>query len=287
TGWLPVNLTLVSSGSPLATLPIDPINTDVGNNYYAYIGGSWVLTGKMESIKHQELNAQNDNGADSVRLEMGSHLGLWSESQGLIGYWRFDESIWTGMSEEVQDSSGKNYHGTTKNSPTTGTGKFGKAGVFDGINDYIIASNLENITTAVTVSMWIKPVAGAYGYVIAKDHFSQYAIMIDEDVAMRTYIGGNNYSVSYVFPKTEWTHIASTYDQNAGKLKQYINGELKGTTNVSTIMNTDGLNFSIGARCNTSGDCSTAQYSFSGQIDDLKIYNRVLSATEIADLAHQ
>jgi prepilin-type N-terminal cleavage/methylation domain-containing protein len=79
TGWVPVNLSSVSFGAPLPTLPIDPINTTSTNQYYTYItGGSWKLTAiSLESQKYA-TNASNDGGSSQSSYEIGSDLALGS-----------------------------------------------------------------------------------------------------------------------------------------------------------------------------------------------------------------
>lgn len=76
TGWVPVDLTQFSAGSPLARLPIDPVNTTSTGNYYAYVtGGSWHLRTVLESSKYQS-KAANDGGTSDNGYEIGSNLAL-------------------------------------------------------------------------------------------------------------------------------------------------------------------------------------------------------------------
>jgi prepilin-type N-terminal cleavage/methylation domain-containing protein len=51
TGWLPLNLTAISSGAPIGSLPVDPVNS--GANVYVYVGAqtTYKLATKTESIK--------------------------------------------------------------------------------------------------------------------------------------------------------------------------------------------------------------------------------------------
>ncbi len=76
TGWIPVNFAALSTGSPLATLPIDPINTTSTGNYYTYVtGGSWRLAAAVESDNYS-LNAISDGGRDMNRVEQGTNYSL-------------------------------------------------------------------------------------------------------------------------------------------------------------------------------------------------------------------
>jgi prepilin-type N-terminal cleavage/methylation domain-containing protein len=80
TGWVPVNLNSISFGAPLATLPIDPVNTTSTSQYYTYItGGSWKLTAmSLESQKYTG-KASADGGTASDSYEVGNDLTLGSD----------------------------------------------------------------------------------------------------------------------------------------------------------------------------------------------------------------
>ncbi|RJP43086.1 type II secretion system protein, partial [Candidatus Parcubacteria bacterium] len=74
-GWIPVDLTQISAGSPLSVLPVDPTNDPASGLYYTYIAGSWELNAALESQKYQgELSG--DNGTDLLLYEVGSDLAL-------------------------------------------------------------------------------------------------------------------------------------------------------------------------------------------------------------------
>ncbi len=80
-GWIPVNFSLLSGGSPLSALPVDPINTSSSGNYYTYItGGSWELGAVLESEKYQiggDSDMVSGDGGDSLATyETGSIGGL-------------------------------------------------------------------------------------------------------------------------------------------------------------------------------------------------------------------
>lgn len=71
-GWLPLNLGLVKSGSPLAALPIDPINNV--NNFYQYVASNrdYSLKVPLESVRYQPAGS-NDGGV-STQYEKGNNL---------------------------------------------------------------------------------------------------------------------------------------------------------------------------------------------------------------------
>ena len=78
-GWIPVDLTRISFGSPLSSLPIDPINTTSSNLYYTYItGGSYKLSAvSLESQKYIS-KSNEDGGVASDSYETGNNLTLGS-----------------------------------------------------------------------------------------------------------------------------------------------------------------------------------------------------------------
>jgi prepilin-type N-terminal cleavage/methylation domain-containing protein len=81
TGWLPINFTLISSGSPLSAEPIDPVNNNT--NFYAYRTGAnstFELNADMESTKYsngQSNDVESTDGGDNPNLyEVGTAPGL-------------------------------------------------------------------------------------------------------------------------------------------------------------------------------------------------------------------
>ncbi len=79
TGWIPVNFTQISVGTPLSVLPVDPVNTTSTGLYYTYVtngSGSYELTAvALESQKYQ-ADAENDGGQSATSYELGSSLAL-------------------------------------------------------------------------------------------------------------------------------------------------------------------------------------------------------------------
>ncbi|MDP3948579.1 MAG: type II secretion system protein, partial [bacterium] len=98
TGWIPVNFTSISYGSPLGTLPVDPVNTTSSGNYYTYTpGGSFMLTATPESNKTRTTQADQTTGAITVGTDLT--LSPLFNSSGLVGYWKFDEGSGTSSTD--------------------------------------------------------------------------------------------------------------------------------------------------------------------------------------------
>jgi prepilin-type N-terminal cleavage/methylation domain-containing protein len=83
TGWLPVNFTQLSSGSPLSGLPLDPTNTTSTNLYYTYTPGNGVfeLTAWLEAKKYNASGTE-----DRVSTDGGSNKGLYEKGSDLTLY---------------------------------------------------------------------------------------------------------------------------------------------------------------------------------------------------------
>jgi len=81
TGWMPVNLTAVSGGSPLASLPVDPTNNATFFYSYATNGTStYELNADMESARYASGGSDNIEGTDGGNkadfYEVGNDAGL-------------------------------------------------------------------------------------------------------------------------------------------------------------------------------------------------------------------
>jgi type II secretory pathway pseudopilin PulG len=203
-------------------------------------------------------------------------------TDGLVGHWTFDE----GSGDIAYDYSGNDNHGALVNDPDWVDGKIGKALEFDGTNQYVNAGNDTSldITKEITVVGWIN--IKSYGWpnhivhkYTAWDVGSWYLslssnepynklrfLFIDKDLG---YIGRES---TQVIPLNEWTHVAVTYD---GTMNLYINGE-------GEVVYTNGK-YLISAP-NQPLNINRLNDALDGLIDDVRIYDRALSAEEIKDL---
>lgn len=78
----------------------------------------------------------------------------------------------------------------------------------------------------------------------------------------------------------EWTHVAATFDLTAGEMSLYVNGILDATVAVT------GTPFDNSAITQIGGDTGP-RYQFDGQIDELSIWNKTLTATEITAIRNE
>ncbi len=213
-------------------------------------------------------------------------------SDGLLGYWKMDESSWTNncSTGSVLDSSG-NSNNATSCPNTTGptgasTGKFGKSGNFDGSDDYLESTSASLLlSNSVTVSSWINVTSAgstARKYIVNTTNSNQgYALTQTDTTPTMKFSIGDGASYVYASGATTlttgvWYHVVGTAD-NQGNVKVYVNGILDGENTATGPMQLpSGVNFRIGTR-------STSNY-FNGLIDETRVYNRAFSPNEVAQL---
>lgn len=199
---------------------------------------------------------------------------------GLVAALGFDEGAGTATS----DASGLGNHGTLANTSWTPSGKFGSALMFNGTSSWVTVAdtNSLDLTVGMTLSAWVRPtsVTSDYRTIMLKERapglgYALYAT----DGASRPPAGYLNTGASDVavvaasnLALNTWTHVAVTYDGAAMRI--YVNGALVRTTNTTGAIRTSTGAFRIG------GNSVWGEY-FAGTIDEVRVYNRALSASDI------
>ena len=165
-------------------------------------------------------------------------------------------------------------------------GRYGAALWFDGEDDYVNCGPDASLnpTDAITVETWIKLDAAAMGenlYAPIIRRNNTYLLRADKGnsgVKFKFFIYyGSGWEPGaysfYQFAFGVWHHVVGTYDRQHVKI--YVNGKLKGLSNRIGAMQSTGANTVIGY--------GMSRY-FPGFIDEVRIYNRALSAEEIKNL---
>jgi hypothetical protein len=200
-----------------------------------------------------------------------------------VGYWKFDEASGT----TALDSSGNGLNGSLVNGPTRITGRVNGALNFDGANDYVQIGSQSPLlmTNNLTISAWINPSVG-WGTRQIVNREGEYNLGMLEGVVSWAFSnsnpGWNWVSTGYSPPLFQWTHIAVTYSN--GVIRTYANGSLVHTYNGSgSIVDSSPSEnvFRIGSR-----QCGFCVEYFQGGIDEVRMYNTALSATDIQALAN-
>jgi hypothetical protein len=300
-----VNLTNISAGSPVSSLPVDPTNQTSSDLYYTYNtnGNQYQVGAFMESTKYAK-SAFNDGGSDPTLLESGSGAASLADvGRGLIGYWALNE----GNGSTTVDWSGSGNNGIWQGTATGTSGYYspGKVwqwgGAFDGNTDSINVptSTILNATSALTISAWIEytaslPSSGVFPRVLNRTNGSNgYEIILHStspcysggpinDLYFQVVSGGVSKSAcaaANVVPGTMY-YITATYNGSTGIF--YINGVAQANTFAgANVIGSVSQALTIGS------DQSIANTYWTGLIDDVRVYNRALSAAEIQEIYNE
>jgi hypothetical protein len=188
------------------------------------------------------------------------------------------------------DASGGNRNGTILGALRV-PGQIGGALAFDGVNDWVTVpdSAALDLTTAMTVEAWVRPAAlNGWDTVVLKERgandlaYGLYAndgAPLDGGTAAPSGVArasGGHQTVLGVAPLAigVWTHVATTYDGTTQRL--FINGAEAASRAQAGLIAVSGGALRIG------GNASFASEFFQGTLDEVRVYNRALTATEIA-----
>ncbi len=200
---------------------------------------------------------------------------------------------WYPFSWNANDFSGHGHHGTVYGATLTADryGNPNSAYLFDGINDYIqVPYSVElNPPKRMTVSSWVK--ADSWGslsysnYVLGTEQSGNKGYSLRGGATTATFMIGSGgawwpaETASGAIASDRWYHLTGVYDGTAVRL--YINGVEMVTTACYDTITPATIELIIGT-----SPGSFLRY-FDGVIDDIRIYSRALSASEIVDLYHE
>jgi hypothetical protein len=199
---------------------------------------------------------------------------------GLLAHWRLDEASGT----TVSDSSGHGYHASFKPGPVWTSGKIGGGLKFDGMMGEAVYLNTRvafiPANSRISISVWVKHDSFAekiqryvsLGYYVPGQPEGQPAVIRYDNGQLSSYMVGNS-QVAIRVPAGltvgTWHHIAFTWDGSIQRL--YRDGVEVGSKAGGNL---------IAATATVLGSPEGIQ----GTLDDVRIYNRTLSAGEIASL---
>lgn len=265
-----ISLTLKSDVKNESAAFALPLARDLLDKTRSIAEGAW--TNLYSQPKLTDLYIVSDN---SLKLITGAEGLVGDDIQdGLVGYWKFDEA--TGVT--AYDSANNN-KGTLTNTPTRVSNcKVARCIDFDGTNDYVVTSILPALGTAFTLSAWVNPdtlAPASYNIIVSRGlpyigFTSQKPIFSFQDSGsiQRNAVSASNATTG------QWIHLLGVHDGTSGKL--YVNGVLAATA-VNTPLSVTSTSWDIGAH-------KAPNYYLDGKLDDVRIYNRALSAGEISQL---
>lgn len=236
-------------------------------------------------------------------------------STNLVGYWPFDASTtdWTALTTLDESGYGNTGHiqGYVAGNATSTTGVFGQALTFNtgpttpstGVAGYVAlaSTTATSINTNFTLSAWIRSSNAIAGQTIVSNgqnytgptrykfsvdaNYLTYGYTIDNfsvsDASTTVSLAYKNYASPATFLNT-WHFLTVSSDQTT--MYVYWDGKLVSSKNRSTVgsgfANNTNPFFAIGAGATNGG-------YFFGSIDDVRMYNRVLSSSQVLQLYDQ
>ena len=212
-----------------------------------------------------------------------------------ISYWKFDEGSGTLAADLGTSGFSGNIVG-----PVYTTGKYGNALSFDGTNDYVTLAGTTAYDNmgAITISAWINPAStgeNGNGRILAKSAGTNLPSMGWSFYLTNEVTNGIKFAVDHTSAHLEhasvanaitlnqWQFVAVTWDGSATAANAhiYVNGNEVG---YSVADNAVGTRASDIGKALYIGNNPALSRTFKGNIDDVKVYNRVLSASEITNL---
>jgi len=232
-------------------------------------------------FENRNVNVVNGGITDTFA---GYQRHVYSYSSDLAGHWKLDETSGT----VALDSSCNDHDGTVVDATWTTAGKIDGALSFTGSTSYVVADGVEVNTVPGgfnTIAFWMKwngvnnqmPFGWnqAYGYDLW---------IADGSFGINTG-QGNILGIPSAGMAGQWVHVAAVFPNgvpSASNAKIYINGVNQILTDRSYPTTT---NRSATSKLFISGWGASAGYKFGGTIDDVRVYNRALTAEEVAAIA--
>ncbi len=231
-------------------------------------------------------------------LLLASFVSAATTSDTLIGYWKFDENGATNATDSSDDgktatavgSGGAN--NTPQPSMTVNSG-FGftntRSRHFDGTDDHFTVTDTFD-PTAYTISAWIRPSDVSSVNIFVRTDASgpgvtfSHSLRITSSGHLQHYIYDGAVRVvdsTYTLTANTWYHVTGVAT-NSGLMNLYINGLAQSTGVVVGTMWTGGDRYYIGS----TAAGGTLDY-YAGLMDDVRLYSRALTETEITALANK
>jgi prepilin-type N-terminal cleavage/methylation domain-containing protein len=295
-GWIPVSFSNISAGSPIGSLPVDPVNQTSSGLFYSYNtnGTQFEVTANLESQKYKTQYGNNSQTSYFPEVISGGTptvSALYNPS-GLVGYWPMNE----GTGSSTLDQSGNGNAGTWIGSAAGNNGTYytgGKvgnyAGDFNGSNDDVVISPtsvaLQALSNAGSISAWISYsiLSGADRAILDLGGTGSHGLVLWASAGSNNTPGlqyGNGTAATIVYASSPlsvgtWYLITTTWTSNGANI--YVNGILNTSTSTAPSITTYSSTAYIGS------NNGTLRYA-EGGLDEIRVYSRALSPAEVMAL---
>jgi hypothetical protein len=263
-------------------------NTNSTTNVTTYSWSTKGFEGAIDEmyLYNRVLSANEVSDLFNLRVTPSSTVS----NEKLIAHYDF---------ENTSNNAHANTHHLTATMPASNMaapafvtgGKVGNAVRFNGSNALwnqtefgpSWAGNDKNLT----ISTWVR-----HGNNNTTLYFTMFEMF--ESLFLRTNVSLGISRASGVFnatgggvtiPANTWTHVTAQYDQQLSEVRLYINGDLRGTLTSITGFHAYNASFIVGAGTNSAVP-NYSQKGFIGDIDEMYVFNRILTPAEIYGMAN-
>ncbi len=188
----------------------------------------------------------------------------------------------------TNDSSGKGNNGTVTGAAEWVAGVVGQALQFNGTSNYVDCGSGAslNLTDAVTIATWVKMdftagdrkiagnqdgTTGGYKIGLYTDNKVEFEIRTSSNASTLT----RNEAGGTALQQGEWYHVAGVYSKQGQFIRTYVFGNLDREMATTAVLGSSTGTFKLGR------EPSSSNYFWLGAMDDVEIFNRVLSQEEI------
>lgn len=273
--------TTISGGTKDGCIGASCNNGTTTAHWFGMVDDARIYNRRLTAAEIKKIYSQ---GTEVVNSSNNSYI-----RSGLIGYWSMDGAD---ITDKVYDRSGNNNNGTISGAATSTTkaiGKLGQAMKFNGSTIVTIPDNdsLDN-TDKFSMAFWVKPTTldGTARGIVSKrlDSTNENAYTAFFYTGDKIFVdiahNADRFSTNTVFQVNQWYHVLVVFDgtlASGQRSKVYVNGALDVTAaDVETTIPNRASNLLIGGMA--------ANGTTTGFIDDVRLYNTALTATDALKL---
>lgn len=294
----PLRIRLIdNNGAPYTNSPVTFTISDGDGQLAPTVTGSPTLsqavTLRTDANGYAQVYLyQGVSDSSGVEVDAGDQTAAFSESVdtlgvGLLGEWDFEEL----SGSSTADISGNNQTGTLSGGAAFGINRAegNRSMTFNGTTASVKVADSSALNlsgTTMSLALWVKPDGtGTRQTLLAKSGSQAYRLFLnsDETIGLSLALPDGTLAQAtspFAVPDGAWTHVAVTLSISSTQatISFYLNGVSNGSQTLSSISQ---IRAAAGALTFGVLDATSNAEAFSGSLDDIRIYNRALEASEV------
>ncbi|MEI6514435.1 MAG: RHS repeat-associated core domain-containing protein, partial [bacterium] len=222
-------------------------------------------------------DTDGDGLTDGMEAAAGLNPGEMTLGQGLVAWYRFDETNGTGIVDSSGNGHDGNWVGTGR--PSGIPGPMGRALEFDGLTNGVVISGLPVIAANMSLTAWVcqeAAVTNPVQVIVARE--GAFSLVLNQrhpELRIPGAVPVTLVSTSTI-PASAWTHLGVVVGESNIALS--VNGSIVSETNRSVLLPSVAVPLGIGFNASLTNDW------FAEGLDDIRLYSRSLRASELQEL---